>query len=187
MITIGIDPGITGAIAALSPSGLVWVIDMPVRTKPGSGKIRNEVDPRSLQASLRKLVPEGVPGVVVMESLNAFMGSGEQRQGSMASQASLAATKAVICTVCELTGLDIRFVSPRIWQRFFGIANRESESTKKQSLRIARQLYGREFCPLEKHDGRADALLIARWALRHLVESTLDLPVLARVADPLDI
>ena len=86
----------------------------------------------------------------------------------MASQASLAATKAVVAAVCELSGLDVAYVTPRRWQGFFGIAKRQDESTKKQSLRLARQMFGQDLCPLEKHDGRADALLIARYGQRTL-------------------
>jgi hypothetical protein len=33
----------------------------------------------------------------------------------------------------------------------------------------SRHLYGNEFCPLAKHDGRADSLLIGRYAQRHFV------------------
>lgn len=167
MIVLGIDPGISGAIATLTPSDFAAVLDMPVRQREGGGKLRNEIDPLALRDELRRLVPADEKGLVVMESQHAFMGGGA-RVGSMASQASLAATKATITTVCELAGLAVHFVSPKTWQKSYGIAARGGETTKKQSLRIARELFGRGMCPLEKHDGRADALLIARWALRNL-------------------
>jgi hypothetical protein len=166
---ISVDPGIKGAIAFFRADGPSSVHDMPVRTKPGTSKIRNEVDPKGLQRLLRHYVPADEKGLVVMETLNAFMGSGEERHGSMASQASLAATKAVICTVCELSGFDMAFVSPREWQRFFGIKATPSETTKQQSLRLARQLFGNDYCPLQKHDGRADSLLIGRYAQRNFL------------------
>jgi hypothetical protein len=97
-----------------------------------------------------------------MEVLNTFAG------GSVQTMGSLEATKAVICTVCELSGFDVAFVTPREWQRFFGVKATPSETTKQQSLRIARGLYGHDVCPLAKHDGRADAVLIARYAQRNL-------------------
>jgi len=160
---IGIDPGLRGAIALLTASGRVAVHDMPTRAKQGNGKVRNEIDPKALQAILRRLVPADESGLVVMENLNTFAG------GSVQTMGSLEATKAVITTVCELSGFDVAFVSPRTWQGFYGIKRTPSEDTKTQSLRIARQLFGNEFCPLKKHDGRADALLIARYAQRHFV------------------
>lgn len=168
MIFVGIDPGIHGAIATLTSSNFSYVVDMPIRPSSLGGKVHNEVDPIALRDELRCLVTADEKGVVVMEHQHAFVGSGNARQGSMASQASLAATKAVVRTVCELVGLPITHVSPKTWQAFYGISAKSGESTKKQSLRIARGLFGGDLCPLEKHDGRADALLIARWAVRNL-------------------
>lgn len=167
MLTLGIDPGISGALAALDHNGRLVVLDMPTRTRAGSGRTRNEIDPRRMLHMLRDLVPAGESPIVVMEDMHAFMGDGE-RVGSMASQASLAATKAVISAVFEIAGHTTHLITPQRWQKFYGIKKREDETTKQQSLRIARELYGNAFCPLQKHDGRADAILIARWAQRHL-------------------
>lgn len=162
MLTLGIDPGISGALAALDHTGRLRVVDMPIRAKNGAGKVRNEVDPCALRSWLRELVPAGERAIVVMEALNTFAG------GSVQTMASLEATKAVIATVCELSGHAVELVTPQRWQGFFGIKRNAAEDTKRQSLRIARELYGIEFCPLQKHDGRADAILIARWAQRNL-------------------
>lgn len=160
---ISIDPGIRGALALLRDDGSVVVEDMPIRAKQGNGKVRNEIDPKALQRLLRRLVPADEKGLAVMENLNTFAG------GSVQTMGSLEATKAVICTVCELSGFDMAFVSPREWQRFFGIKATQSETTKQQSLRLARSLFGMEHCPLAKHDGRADSLLIGRYAQRHFL------------------
>jgi hypothetical protein len=160
---ISVDPGIKGALAFFGPGASVSVHDMPTRAKPGNTKIRNEIDPKALQVLLRLRVPADEKGLVVMENLNTFAG------GSVQTMGSLEATKAVICTVCELSGFDMAFVSPREWQRFFGIKATPSETTKQQSLRLARQLFGNDYCPLQKHDGRADALLIGRYGQRHFV------------------
>ena len=160
---ISVDPGIKGALAFFGPGASVSVHDMPTRAKPGNTKIRNEIDPKALQVLLRLRVPADEKGLVVMENLNTFAG------GSVQTMGSLEATKAVICTVCELSGFDMAFVSPREWQRFFGIKATRSETTKQQSLRLARQLFGNDYCPLQKHDGRADSLLIGRYAQRNFL------------------
>jgi hypothetical protein len=163
MLTIGIDPGIRGAIAAIDEDGLRAVEDMPIRPKKGNGKVKNEIDPKGLRDLLRKLIPADQAAIVVMEALNTFAG------GSVQTMGSLEATKAVICTVCELSGFDVAFVTPRTWQGIYGIKATPSETTKQQSLRLVRHLYGRDVCPLAKHDGRADAILIARYAQRNLI------------------
>lgn len=162
MITLGIDPGITGALAALDHNGALRVEDMPTRPKHHPGKVLNEIDPHALRRALLEMIPAGERALVVMESLNTFAG------GSVQTMASLEATKAVIQTVCELSGQWVELVSPQRWQKFFGIGKRAGVDTKDQSLRIARELYGASFCPLKKHHGRADAILIARWAQRNL-------------------
>jgi hypothetical protein len=125
--------------------------------------VRNEIDPKALQAILRELVPADERGLVVMEALNTFAG------GSVQTMGSLEATKATIATVCELTGFDVAYVTPKAWQAYFGIRKNEREDTKQQSLRIARQLFGAHLCPLAKHDGRADALLIAHYGQRTML------------------
>jgi hypothetical protein len=158
---IAIDPGIRGAIAFFGPGDRIAVHDMPTRAKPGNTKIRNEIDPKALQALLRRFAPADEKGLVVMENLNTFAG------GSVQTMGSLEATKAVICTVCELSGFDMAFVSPKTWQGFYGIKRTTASDTKTQSLKLARELFGMEYCPLQKHDGRADALLIGRYGQRH--------------------
>jgi hypothetical protein len=160
---IAIDPGIRGAIAFFGPGDRIVVHDMPTRAKPGNTKIRNEIDPKALQALLRRFAPADEKGLVVMENLNTFAG------GSVQTMGSLEATKAVICTVCELSGFDMAFVSPKTWQGFYGIKRTTASDTKTQSLKLARELFGMEYCPLQKHDGRADALLIGRYGMRHFV------------------
>jgi hypothetical protein len=56
MITIGIDPGLSGAIGVLRDGAFVAVEDMPVVAK-GSGVVKNEVDPAGLISLLRKNAP----------------------------------------------------------------------------------------------------------------------------------
>jgi hypothetical protein len=168
-IVIGCDPGISGAIAFLDHNGCRVVFDIPVRLKTEVAKTKNEVDPIALRKLLRENVPLDQGAICVMESQHAFMGSGAQRMGSMASQASLAATKAVIATVIELSGLDTVFVTPQVWQREFGIKRTDKSDTKEQSLKIARELFGVAGLTRKKDNGRSDALLIARYGMNHLV------------------
>lgn len=156
---LAIDPGIRGALAFLYPNGRIAVHDMPVRLKKQVSKVKNEIDPTALQALIRESLPADESALVVMENLNTFAG------GSVQSMGSLEATKAVICTVMELNRLDVAFVSPKAWQAFYGIRKTPTSDTKQQSLALARKLFGTEYCPLAKHDGRADSLLIGRYAL----------------------
>jgi hypothetical protein len=160
---ISVDPGITGALSFFYDDGRVLVDDMPVRMKRDVSKIKNEIDPVALQRLLRERVPADEKGLVVMESAHAFMGSGK-RVGSMASQASLAATKAVVCAICELFGMDVAYVTPRAWKALFGLG-----SDKAACLALARQLFPEAPLKLSKHHNRAESLLIGRYAQRTLL------------------
>ncbi|MDN7894450.1 hypothetical protein QZM93_38275 [Burkholderia cepacia] len=164
MIALGIDPGIRGALAALDHNGRLRIADMPIREKQGTGKTRNEIDPPALLRMVRDLVPAGDTAIVVMEDMHAFMGGGEERRGSMASQASLAATKAVVCAVLEIAGHPTQFVTPQRWKRFYGLG-----ADKAQCLDAARRLYPHAPLTRAKDHNRAESVLIARWALRNLV------------------
>jgi len=162
MLIVSCDPGISGAIAFLDHNERLAVHDMPIRRRAEVSKISNEVDPLALRELIRSRAPADASVIAVMESLNVFAG------GSVQSMASLEATKAVIRTVFELNRMRVTLVSPHAWQKFYGIRKRPDATTKQQSLKLARELYGASFCPLAKHHGRADAILIARWAQRTL-------------------
>lgn len=161
MLIVAVDPGVRGALAFMQADSLK-VDDMPIRQAMRTGKVKNEIDPVALQKLIRFRVPADQTALVVMEDLNTFAG------GSVQTMGSLEATKAVIRTVMELNRLDLAFISPRAWQATYGIKRTPSSTTKEQSLKIARELYGRDYCPLQKHDGRADAILIARYAQKNL-------------------
>lgn len=159
---IAIDPGVTGALSFFFDDGRVLVDDMPSRKRKTTGNGVNEVDPTALQDLLRNRIPADEKALVVMENLNTFSKSGGAR-----SIASMQASKDVICCVMELNRIDVAYVSPRNWQSFFGIKKTETEDTKAQSYRIARQLY--PDLHLTKTSGRPDAVLIGRYGLRNLI------------------
>ncbi|MGX5885217.1 hypothetical protein MJ546_33820, partial [Burkholderia gladioli] len=171
MITLGIDPGLTGSIATVDAHGaLVRVDAIPVMPIPEAGPnttIKTEVDVRTLWKLLREIVPAGEVALVAMEHASSV----GARLGDQA-KASLAATKASIMAVVRLQGHDVRRVHPVTWKRFYGIKEPEKGSGlpdgKKQALSHAREFYGMGAFPLAKDHNRAEAALIARWAQRNL-------------------
>jgi hypothetical protein len=173
MIVIGIDPGLTGAIAFLDADGQVIAVDeMPVMAIPEAGPkttIKTEVDAVALWKLIRTRVPRGVEAIAVMEHTSSVGQVGQEQ-----AKLSLAAGKATCMAVLRLAQFDVRRVTPVMWKRFYGIKQplpgSKSPDQKKQALALARGFYGVGYLKLEKHHNRADALLIARWALRKIVE-----------------
>jgi hypothetical protein len=181
VIIIGIDPGLTGAIAFIDTiDGRVHVEDMPTIAIPEAGPkttVKTEVDVVDLDALIREWLP---PDAIAFMEHTSSVGQVGQEQAKL----SLAAGKASCLAVLRLAGIPVHRVTPVAWKRFYGIKEPmpggNGLSQKKQALRLARDMYGVEYLRLEKHHNRADALLIARWGQRHFVDSV-------RVVDPLEI
>lgn len=179
MIIIGIDPGLTGAIAFIDTvDGRVYVEDMPTIAIPEAGPnttVKTEVDVIEMNEVIQGWLIRGAPALAFLEHTSSVGQVGQEQ-----AKLSLAAGKASCLAVLRLAGVTVHRVTPVAWKRFYGIkepmvgSSGMSLSQKKQALRIARELYGTQYLRLEKHHNRADALLIARWGQRHFVDAVVD-------------
>ncbi|HMK87259.1 MAG TPA: hypothetical protein VK437_14960 [Steroidobacteraceae bacterium] len=147
---IGIDPGLSGAIAVLSPAGeLERLEDLPV--------IRDRslawIDGAVLQSLLLDALG-GRPGRAIVERVSAM-----PKQG-IASAFTFGVVLGSILSVLQARHLPVELATPAAWKRSLGLG-----SDKRASLDKARLLYPGADLSLAKHDGRAEALLLAHWAL----------------------
>jgi hypothetical protein len=154
MITIGIDPGLTGAVAFVDSYGTCSIEDLPTLPLPGTGMIKRRIDGRALAEIVRRFVPAGERAFVVIEDVHAMGGSAVQTMGSMMRSVG------AIETVIEMLRLPIHPVSPRTWKAHYGL-----KADKAASLDTARALYPSAPLKLAKHHNRAEALLIAHYGL----------------------
>jgi crossover junction endodeoxyribonuclease RuvC len=151
MITIGIDPGLTGAVGILSDGVFVAVEDMPTVAK-GSGSVKLEVSPAALLAVLREKTPPTDAVAAVIERVNAMPGQGVSSVFSLGD--SFGSARAVLAVArCEL-----HYVTPAQWKKHFKLT-----TDKELSRALAQRLFPTAPLKLKKHDGRAEALLLARW------------------------
>lgn len=162
MLTIGIDPGLTGAIAVLDHHGVPLAVRdlpvMPIAEAGPSATVKTEIDVRALYVLLRELVPADERAICVLEHASAV--GGKNGEGGLMSKLSLAATKASIMAVLRLQGHDVRRVAPVTWKRHFGIGKEKGEA-----LNLARSMYlGLPEIKRQKDHNRAEALLLARFA-----------------------
>jgi hypothetical protein len=65
-----------------------------------------------------------------------------------------------VLAVLQARHIAIELVTPAVWKRAMGLS-----ADKRASLDKARLLYPTADLGLAKHDGRAEALLLAHWAL----------------------
>jgi crossover junction endodeoxyribonuclease RuvC len=150
MITVGVDPGQSGGIGVLgADGGFELAVDLPVI----SDKSLTWIDGSALQTILLDAI-RGRPCRVVIERVSAM-----PKQG-VASSFSFGVGFGSILGVVQALHLPIEFVTPAVWKRGLGLA-----SDKRASLDKARLLFPAADLRLAKHDGRAEALLLAHWYL----------------------
>lgn len=150
---LGIDPGLTGALALLNAdSSMHSVEDLPVMAR-GKGRVKNEIDPAALARLLRPHAAD--IKLAVVEQVNSMPGQG------VAGVFSMGHTLGCIVGVVQALGIPLRLVPPAVWKRAAGIS-----ADKNLARSEATRLF--PGAPLErvKDHNRAEALLLARYSLQ---------------------
>ena len=158
MICIGVDPGVSGAIAFIDRAGRCVIDDLPTLTRPGAGMIRRKLDGKALYDLIRSRIDPLETVLFAIEDV-ATLGGAKAAQ----IQGSLQYSKAVIETVAAIGGYHTVLVGVQKWKAFYKLGK-----DKKVAIKLAKELYPLAPITLVKHDGRADALLIAHYARRNL-------------------
>lgn len=153
-LTLGVDPGQTGAIAALADGVPAGFIDMPTFARKAGGQ---QVDAASLAAKLRDVLMQhpGAYVVAILEQVNAM-----PDQGS-ASGFRFGQSDGIVRGVLGALGIGFVEVPPATWKRHLKLTGCEKDAARAQAIQRypdAANDLGRK-----KDIGRADALLIALW------------------------
>lgn len=151
--TLGIDPGLTGALAALSPAGdLISLLDMP--TAAAQGFVARRVDAVAIASWLDTLPPVRAAALELVAS--------RPGQG-VASMLSLGRSLGVIEGLLAGRGIRLTLVRPQTWKAHAGLLGTDKDGARLAA--IAR--WGDQHLKRKKDHGRADALMIAAWAITH--------------------
>lgn len=150
VLAIGIDPGLTGAVGVLNRDGTFRaVFDLPV--------IRDKslawIDGQELVSRIRE-AKDGSPARVVIERVSAMPGQG------VASSFGFGVTFGSILAAVQIMQLPIELVTPATWKTALRLGR-----DKKAALHRGRLLFPTADLSLAKYDGRAEALLLAYWAM----------------------
>lgn len=155
-LCIGIDPGLSGAIAILDQAGeLVSVTDLPVIRDLSLAWI----DGNELQSIILGALQGRTAGAII-ERVSSMPGQG------IASSFQFGVGFGSVLSVLQALHIPLEFVTASVWKRFYGLSK-----DKQASLHKARLLYPAAELHLAKHDGRAESLLIARYALTRSVKA----------------
>lgn len=148
---IGVDPGLSGAIAAIDDDGL-HLYEMPVLeyTVTG-GKIRKEVNCGKVREILRKFDERQA----YMELISGY--------GSQAfTEFRFGEAYGMMKACMALTSTPYALVPPRTWKKYFGLTR-----DKDHARELAQQKFperAKSFAR-KKDDGKAEAALIALYGL----------------------
>ena len=149
---LGIDPGLTGALALLNSDGSMHSVeDLPVMAR-GKGRVKHEIDPAALARLLRSHTAD--IKLAVVEQVGSMPGQG------VASVFSMGHTLGCIVGVVQALGIPLHLVPPAVWKKRAGISA-DKNLARSEAIRLW------PAAPLDriKDHNRAEALLLARYAL----------------------
>lgn len=153
-LVIGIDAGLTGALAVIDNGDYAGVEDLPTMAAGERlGSIRTQINAAGLAELLRSRVDDRRDEVmVVLEGLAGYV---NHKAAIFSMGNSFGCVRGVVATL----GLPLVIVRPQDWKRHYGL-----KRDKEQARRKAIELYPSAPLGLKKHHNRAEAILIARYA-----------------------
>ena len=111
MKIIGIDPGLSGAIAVLQNNKVLNIFDMPVMAE--GKKNKRQLNSALLVSLINENIEKGEEITVVVEQVNAMPGQG------VTSMFNFGQTFGAIKGICAALDLPIFFVRPSKWKKHF--------------------------------------------------------------------
>lgn len=151
MIIIGIDPGLSGAVAIVDEFSVEVHDMMTMPTGTGKGRVKNKVNAAALASVLSEFCDMKV--LAKVEKVASMKGQG------VAGVFSIGHSAGVIEGVLAGLGIPYEMVAPQKWKKAAGLIGSEKDAART----VAQQLFPKAELSLKKHIGRADALLIARF------------------------
>jgi crossover junction endodeoxyribonuclease RuvC len=153
MLVIGIDPGQTGAIAAMWGDKVLAVKDMPVSARlQGKG---NAVNTGELASILMEMRVPGKPVLVVLEAVHAMPGQGVSSSFNFGD--SVGAVRGVVGAL----QYPLMMVTPQKWKKRAGLIGKDKDAAR--TLAINRHPQVAHYLKRKKDGGRADAICIAEF------------------------
>ena len=153
MKIIGIDPGLSGAIAILEDNKVLSIFDMPVMAE--GKKNKRQLNSAQLVDIIKENIKLHDDIAVVVEQVNAMPGQG------VTSMFNFGQTFGAIKGVCAALKLPIFFVRPSKWKKHFDLLNSSKDSSRTKVIEMYPSLSNQ--LTKKKDVNKSDAILIARF------------------------
>ena len=128
MIVVGIDPGLSGAIAILENNKVLNIFDMPVMAE--GKKNKRQLNSAQLVNIIKDSTKPNAEKTVVVEQVNAMPGQG------VTSMFNFGQTFGAIKGVCAALELPIFFVRPSKWKKHFELINSSKDSSRTKVIEM---------------------------------------------------
>jgi len=162
MYRIGIDPGVSGAIAVLNESdACLGLWDMPLLTTPGG---KNKVNCAELARVIiqipRSFFIQSSTIIAYLEQVSAM-----PKQG-VVSMFNFGMSYGAVQGVLAALAIPMVLVTPGSWKKRAGLTGQDKDYART----LAQQLWPAQPLGRKKDIGRADALLIAKFGHHEVKE-----------------
>ncbi len=153
MKIIGIDPGLSGAIAVLENNKVLNIFDMPVMSEGKQNK--RQLNSALLVNFLKESIKDNEEVAIVVEQVNAMPGQG------VTSMFNFGQTFGAIKGICAALEFPIFFVRPSKWKKHFELINSSKDASRTKAIEMYPKL-SKELAK-KKDVNKSDAILIARF------------------------
>ena len=151
MKIIGIDPGLSGAIAILENNKVLNIFDIPVMSE--GKKNKRQLNSALLVSLLKENIASKEEVAVVVEQVNAMPGQG------VTSMFNFGQSFGILKGICSAMQLPMYFIRPIKWKKYFNLINSEKDASRTKAIEIF-PYFSKELAR-KKDSNKADAILIA--------------------------
>ena len=153
MRIIGIDPGLSGAIAILDGLKIFDIFDMPIMSE--GKKNKNQLNSAQLVNIINKHILPSGDTFVIVEQVSAMPGQG------VTSMFNFGQSFGILKGICSAMHLSMYFVRPAKWKKYFNLIKSEKDASRTKAIEIFP--YFSTNLSKKKDANKADAILIASY------------------------
>ena len=153
MKIVGIDPGLSGAIAILENNKVLNIFEIPVMSE--GKKNKRQLNSALLVNLLKENINKEEEVAVVVEQVNAMPGQG------VTSMFNFGQTFGALKGICAALELPIFFVRPSKWKKHFELINSSKDASRTKAIEMYPKLSNH--LSKKKDVNKSDAILIARF------------------------
>ena len=153
MKIIGIDPGLSGAIAILENNKVLNIFEIPVMSE--GKKNKRQLNSAQLVRLIKDNILKNEEVSVVVEQVNAMPGQG------VTSMFNFGQSFGILKGICSAMQLPMYFIRPAKWKKYFNLINSEKDASRTKAIEIFP--YFSSNLAKKKDSNKADAILIASY------------------------